>query len=58
MLVLVFDPFHGAAGDMIIGALLDCGADKKSVMKAMQSVIAEPGITKVYIRLSQPPNII
>src|SRR5665647_1545663 len=47
MLVLVFDPFHGAAGDMIIGALLDCGADKKSVMKAMQSVIAEPGITEV-----------
>ncbi len=45
MLVLVFDPFHGAAGDMIIGALLDCGADKKCVMKAMQSVIAEPGIT-------------
>jgi uncharacterized protein (TIGR00299 family) protein len=47
MLVLVFDPFHGAAGDMIIGALLDCGADKKCVMKAMQSVIAEPGITDV-----------
>jgi uncharacterized protein (TIGR00299 family) protein len=47
MLVLVFDPFHGAAGDMIIGALLDCGADKKSVLKAMQSVIAEPGITEV-----------
>jgi uncharacterized protein (TIGR00299 family) protein len=47
MLVLVFDPFHGAAGDMIIGALLDCGADKKLVMKAMQSVIAEPGITEV-----------
>jgi uncharacterized protein (TIGR00299 family) protein len=47
MRVLVFDPFHGAAGDMIIGALLDCGADKSCVMKAMQSVIAEPGITEV-----------
>ena len=47
MLVLVFDPFHGAAGDMIIGALLDCGADKNCVMRAMQSVIAEPGITEV-----------
>jgi uncharacterized protein (TIGR00299 family) protein len=47
MRVLVFDPFHGAAGDMIIGALLDCGADKSCVMKAMQSVIAEPGITQV-----------
>ncbi len=29
MRVLVFDPFHGAAGDMIVGALLDCGADKR-----------------------------
>jgi uncharacterized protein (TIGR00299 family) protein len=47
MRVLVFDPFHGAAGDMIIGALLDCGADKNCVMMAMQSVIAEPGITEV-----------
>jgi len=47
MRVLVFDPFHGAAGDMIIGALLDCGADKNCVMRAMQYVIAEPGITEV-----------
>jgi uncharacterized protein (TIGR00299 family) protein len=47
MRVLVFDPFHGAAGDMIIGALLDCGADKKCVIKAMQSVISEPSITEV-----------
>jgi len=47
MRVLVFDPFHGAAGDMIIGALLDCGADKNCVIRAMQSVIAEPGITEV-----------
>ena len=47
MRVLVFDPFHGAAGDMIIGALLDCGADKNCVMKAMHSLIAEPGITQV-----------
>jgi uncharacterized protein (TIGR00299 family) protein len=47
MLVLVFDPFHGAAGDMIVGALLDCGANRKSVVQAMQSVIAEPEITTV-----------
>ena len=47
MRVLVFDPFHGAAGDMIIGALLDCGANNTCVMRAMQSVIAEPGITEV-----------
>ncbi len=47
MRVLVFDPFHGAAGDMIIGALLDCGADKKCVVRAMQSVVAEPSINEV-----------
>jgi hypothetical protein len=47
MRVLVFDPFHGAAGDMIIGALLDCGADKNCVMRAMLSVVAEPEITHV-----------
>jgi uncharacterized protein (TIGR00299 family) protein len=47
MLVLVFDPFNGAAGDMILGALLDCGADRNSVLRAMQSVIAEPVITDV-----------
>jgi len=47
MLVLVFDPFHGAAGDMIVGALLDCGADRKSVLQAMQSGTAEPVITEV-----------
>jgi hypothetical protein len=47
MRVLVFDPFHGAAGDMIVGALLDCGADKNSVMQAMQSVVAEPSIIEV-----------
>ena len=47
MRVLVFDPFHGAAGDMIIGALLDCGADKNCVLQAMQSVVAEPTINEV-----------
>ena len=47
MRVLVFDPFHGAAGDMILGALLDCGADKKSVLRAMEAVVAEPEITEV-----------
>jgi len=47
MLVLVFDPFRGAAGDMIVGSLLDCGANRKSVVQAMQFVIAEPEITSV-----------
>jgi hypothetical protein len=32
---------------MIIGALLDCGADKNRVMQAMQSVVSEPSIIEV-----------
>lgn len=47
MRILVFDPFHGAAGDMITGSLLDLGADIKAVVKAMSSVVAVPDINKV-----------
>jgi len=47
MRLLIFDPFHGAAGDMITGALLDCGADEASVLAAMRSVVAEPSISRV-----------
>jgi uncharacterized protein (TIGR00299 family) protein len=47
MRILIFDPFHGAAGDMIIAALLDCGADQPIVMRAMQAVVAEPKISTV-----------
>ena len=47
MRILIFDPFHGAAGDMITAALLDCGADRPLVLRAMQSVVAEPGISTV-----------
>ncbi|OPX63158.1 MULTISPECIES: nickel pincer cofactor biosynthesis protein LarC [unclassified Methanoregula] len=47
MRVLIFDPFHGAAGDMITGALLDSGADRDAVVRAMTAVVAEPSITTV-----------
>ncbi|WOF15717.1 nickel pincer cofactor biosynthesis protein LarC [Methanoplanus sp. FWC-SCC4] len=47
MKILLFDPFHGAAGDMIIGALLDLGADKDSVEKAMSSVVSKPDFKNV-----------
>jgi len=47
MLTLIFDPFHGAAGDMIISALLDLGADEKMVITAMESVVAKPTIERV-----------
>jgi len=47
MRILVFDPFHGAAGDMITAALLDCGADHKAVVAAMRAVVADPGVETV-----------
>lgn len=47
MRILLFDPFHGAAGDMITGALLDVGADEETVRRAMASVVADPEITSV-----------
>jgi pyridinium-3,5-bisthiocarboxylic acid mononucleotide nickel chelatase len=47
MRILVLDPFHGAAGDMVTGALLDCGADRDIVVRAMKAVVAEPAITQV-----------
>jgi len=47
MRFLILDPFHGAAGDMITAALLDCGADRDIVVKAMKAVVAEPVISRV-----------
>lgn len=47
MRVLIIDPFHGAAGDMITGALLGCGADRKAVTRAMAAVAAEPLVRTV-----------
>ncbi|MCP1714342.1 uncharacterized protein (TIGR00299 family) protein [Methanocalculus alkaliphilus] len=50
MRTILFDPANGAAGDMIIGALLDAGADEELVRRAMASVVGEPVITKVKRR--------
>ncbi|MDT8357347.1 MAG: nickel insertion protein, partial [Methanomicrobiaceae archaeon] len=47
MQILLIDPFSGAAGDMILGALLDLGADRKAVLRAMESVVGTPGIEVV-----------
>ncbi|MCX8207207.1 MAG: nickel pincer cofactor biosynthesis protein LarC [Methanothrix sp.] len=38
MRTLLFDPYCGASGDMIIGALIDLGADIGSVRSAVESV--------------------
>jgi uncharacterized protein (TIGR00299 family) protein len=47
MRLLVFDPFRGAAGDMVTAALLHLGADRNDVVTAMTSVAGEPEITPV-----------
>lgn len=47
MRILAFDPFHGAAGDMICGALLDAGAPHDPVIRAMGSVVETPAIETV-----------
>lgn len=47
MQTLLIDPFHGAAGDMIIGALLSLIDDKEPVLQAMASVVEYPDIKMV-----------
>ncbi|HWQ67777.1 MAG TPA: nickel pincer cofactor biosynthesis protein LarC [Methanospirillum sp.] len=47
MRILAIDPFHGAAGDMLLGALLDLGVEQDPVIRAMASVVATPSVTSV-----------
>ncbi|MBS1194952.1 MAG: hypothetical protein H6R30_290 [Methanomicrobia archaeon] len=47
MRILLFDPFHGAAGDMVTGALLDLLPDRSPVIRAMASVVGEPEVSEV-----------
>jgi uncharacterized protein (TIGR00299 family) protein len=47
MRILLFDPFSGAAGDMVVGSLLAAGADRAAVVAAMTSVVGPPTITEV-----------
>jgi pyridinium-3,5-bisthiocarboxylic acid mononucleotide nickel chelatase len=47
MRVLLFDPFHGAAGDMVTGALLSLLTDRAPVIGAMASVAGEPEVSEV-----------
>ena len=45
--IVLFDPVRGAAGDMIIGALLDAGASKEDVLGVMASVGEMPSVSRV-----------
>lgn len=47
MRVLLFDPFSGASGDMIMACLLDLGADPCKVIEAVESVGCKIEISEV-----------
>ncbi len=36
---LIFDPFSGAAGDMILGSLISLGADASEIVKTVESAV-------------------
>jgi len=38
MRAIVFDPFSGASGDMIVASLIDAGAERKRVIEAMEGI--------------------
>ncbi|MCK4884281.1 MAG: DUF111 family protein, partial [Candidatus Diapherotrites archaeon] len=38
MKCIIFDPCSGASGDMIMGALIDLGADKNKITTTIQSI--------------------
>lgn len=44
---LLFDPYSGASGDMIMGCLLDLGADAKEVRRAVESVGCRLEISRI-----------
>jgi pyridinium-3,5-bisthiocarboxylic acid mononucleotide nickel chelatase len=46
MKALIFDPYSGASGDMIMGCLLELGADLSAVKAAVQSVGCDLKIAK------------
>jgi len=39
MKALVFNPFSGAAGDMILGCTLDLGADRNTVKELIEASV-------------------
>jgi uncharacterized protein (TIGR00299 family) protein len=50
--ILVFDPFCGASGDMVIGSLLSLGADRELVKDAMESA-ADVSVTISRVKKAQ-----
>ena len=63
MKTLIFDPFSGAAGDMILGSLIDLGADPGRVCSAIESAVqvsvtmtpvSKKGIRALDVRVQVP----
>jgi len=62
MTCLIFDPFMGASGDMIIASLIDLGADPAHIREIMESVApvtvdigrtTKKGISATQVRVSE-----
>jgi uncharacterized protein (TIGR00299 family) protein len=47
MRILHIDPFHGASGDMFLGALLNLGTDPAPVFRVMAQIVAPPSLEMV-----------
>jgi uncharacterized protein (TIGR00299 family) protein len=63
MKTLIFDPFSGAAGDMILGSLIDLGIDPGKVCTAIESAVevsvtvspvSKKGINSMDVRIQVP----
>ncbi|WP_292391216.1 nickel pincer cofactor biosynthesis protein LarC [Methanosarcina sp. UBA5] len=63
MKALVFNPFSGAAGDMILGCALDLGADRKTVKELIEASVnvsvdikkvMKKGIKALDVRINVP----
>lgn len=63
MKALVFNPFSGAAGDMILGCTLDLGADRKTVKELIEASVevsvdirevVKKGIRALDVRINVP----
>src|SRR5690606_21533974 len=63
MKALVFNPFSGAAGDMILGCTLDLGADRNTVKELIEASVnvsvdikevVKKGIKALDVRINVP----
>ena len=63
MKALIFNPFSGAAGDMILGCALDLGADRKAILELIESSVSvsvdvkkvvKKGIKALDVRINVP----